>query len=154
MYRHGLRVKEAINLRWVDFDLGAPRDRPFHVHRIKGGVDSTHTLEPDTVRMLKRAKEEADGPYVFRSERGNVLSPDMVARIVARAGEEAGFGFHVHPHMLRHACGFALAEDGTDTRLIQDYLGHADIRNTAIYTATSQRRLAAVRVRCRSLYLI
>jgi type 1 fimbriae regulatory protein FimB len=49
--------------------------------------------------------------------------------------------------MLRHACGFFLADEGTDTRLIQDYLGHRDIKSTAIYTETSQRRLSAVRVR-------
>jgi site-specific recombinase XerD len=55
--------------------------------------------------------------------------------------------FKVHPHMLRHACGFFLAEQGTDTRLIQDYLGHKDIKNTVICTETSQRRLSAVRVR-------
>jgi site-specific recombinase XerD len=84
---------------------------------------------------------------VFRSERGGPLSPQIVQVIVARAGTEAGLSFKVHPHHLRHACGFALAEEGTDTRLIQDYLGHRSIANTVIYTETSARRLAAVRVR-------
>ena len=108
---------------------------------------SIHTLEPDTVRMLKRMAKDADGQYVFRSERGNQLSVDMVQVICKRAGEAAGLKCRVHPHHLRHACGFALAEEGTDTRLIQDYLGHKDIKNTVIYTETSQRRLASVRVR-------
>ena len=112
-----------------------------------GSKDSVHTLEPDTVRALKRLRAEADGPFVFRSERGGPLSPDVVQVICARAGQQAGLGFRVHPHQLRHACGFALAEAGTDTRLIQSYLGHADIRNTVIYTETSQRRLAGWRVR-------
>jgi len=147
MYRHGLRVSEAIDLRWTDFDLDAPRARPFYVRRIKGSKDSAHTLEPDTAKALMRLKDEADGIYVFRSERGGPLSPDIVEVICERAGREAGLGFRVHPHQLRHAAGFALAEAGTDTRLIQDFLGHKDIKNTVVYTETSQRRLAAVRVR-------
>jgi integrase len=147
MFRHGLRVSEAVDLRWTDFDLEAPKGRPFHVRRLKGSKDSVHTLEPDTVRMLKRHQAEADGPYVFRSERGGPMSVDAVQVIVRRAGQQAGLRFAVHPHMLRHACGFALAEQATDTRLIQDYLGHKDIKNTVVYTETSQRRLAGVRVR-------
>jgi integrase len=147
MYRHGLRVSEAIDLRWTDFDLDAPKDRAFWVRRLKGSVDSTHTMEPDTVRALKRLRANADGSHVFRSERGGPMSVDAVQTICKRAGERAGLPFQVHPHQLRHACGFAMAEEGLDTRLIQDYLGHKDISNTVIYSATSQRRLSAVRVR-------
>ena len=147
MYRHGLRVSEVIDLRWTDFDLDAPRDRPFWVRRLKGSRDSMHTLEPDTVRALCRAREGTDGLYVFRSERGGPLSVDAVQAIVARAGTVAGLGIKCHPHMLRHACGFYLADEGTDTRLIQDFLGHRDIKSTVIYTETSQRRLSGVRVR-------
>ena len=115
--------------------------------RLKGSKDTTHTLEPDTARLLQRAKKRADGIYVFRSERGGKLSTDIVRVICERAGHAAGFGFRVRPHMFRHAAGFALAEEGTDTRLIQDFLGHKDIKSTVIYTETSQRRLAGVRVR-------
>jgi site-specific recombinase XerD len=97
--------------------------------------------------MLKRAKEASDGNYVFRSERGGPMSPQIVQLIVARAGELAGLPFKCHPQHLRHACGFALAEEGTDTRLIQSYLGHRSIQNTVVYTETSARRLASVRVR-------
>ena len=147
MYRHGLRVSEAVDLRWTDFDLDVSRDRPFWVRRLKGSKGTTHTLEPDTARLLQRAKKRADGIYVFRSERGGKLSTDIVRVICERAGQAAGFGFRVRPHMFRHAAGFALAEAGTDTRLIQDFLGHKDIKSTVIYTETSQRRLAGVRVR-------
>ena len=122
MYRHGLRVSEAVDLRWTDFDLDASRDRPFWVRRRKGGKTATHTLEPDTVRLLQRAKKRADGIYVFRSERGGKLSTDIVRVICERAGRAAGFEFRVRPHSFRHAAGFALAEEGTDTRLIQDFL--------------------------------
>ena len=147
MYRHGLRVSEAVDLRWTDFDLNASRDRPFWVRRVKGSKTTTHTLEPDTARLLARAKKRADGIYVFRSERGGKLSTDVVRVICERAGQAAGFEFRARPHMFRHAAGFALAEEGTDTRLIQDFLGHRDIKSTVIYTETSQRRLAGVRVR-------
>src|SRR5690242_9650102 len=140
MYRHGLRVSEVIDLRWTHFDLDAPRHRPFYVRRLKGSKDTVHTLEPDTVRALRRTRVASDGQYVFRSERGGPLSADAVQTIVARAGRVAGFGFKCHPHMLRHACGFFLADEGTDTRLIQDYLGHGDIKSTVIYTETSQHR--------------
>jgi type 1 fimbriae regulatory protein FimB len=146
LFRHGLRLSEAIDLRWSDFDLES-KSRTLFVRRLKGSKDSTHTLEPDTVRMLKRHQEHSEGNYVFRSERGGPLSPQIVQVIVGRAGELAGLPFKVHPHQLRHACGFTLAEAGTDTRLIQDYLGHRSIANTVIYTDTSARRLASVRVR-------
>ena len=146
LYRHGLRLSEVIDLRLSDFDLES-KSRTLFVRRVKGSKSSTHTLEPDTVRMLKRTQEQSDGNYVFRSERGGPMSPQIVQLIVARAGAEAGLAFKVHPHQLRHACGFALAEEGTDTRLIQDYLGHRSIANTVIYTETSARRLASVRVR-------
>ena len=70
---------EAVDLRWTDFDLNASRDRPFWVRRVKGSKTTTHTLEPDTVRLLTRAKRRADGIYVFRSERGGKLSTDIVS---------------------------------------------------------------------------
>jgi integrase len=146
LYRHGLRLSEATDLRWSDFDLES-KQRTMHVRRLKGSRNSIHTLEPDTVRMLKRHQQGTDGNYVFRSERGGPLSDSVVQSIVARAGKLAGLPFQVHPHQLRHACGFALAEEGIDTRLIQNYLGHASIQNTVVYTEISPRRLAAVRVR-------
>ena len=98
IYRHGLRVSEAVNLRWSDFDLEAPKSRTLHVRRLKGSKNSTHTLEPDTVRMLKRLHAETDGHYVFRSERGGPLSVDAVQLICKRAGEAAGLPFRVHSH--------------------------------------------------------
>ena len=148
IYRHGLRVSEARDARWTDFDLTAGSGpKTFHVRRLKGSVDSVHTLDRDEVSALRRLRADSTSPFVFVSERGGPLSPDMIARIVERAGEAAKLGFHVHPHMLRHATGYALANEGTDTRLIQDFLGHASIANTVRYTKLAPGRLAAVRVR-------
>ncbi len=97
MFRHGLRVSEAIALR-------------------------------DDVL-----------PWLFVSERRQPLTRQAVNYIVTQAGERAGLG-HIHPHMLRHSCGFALANKGYDLRLIQDYLGHRDPRHTAHYTRTAAGR--------------
>jgi site-specific recombinase XerD len=146
MYRHGLRATEARYVRWTDFDLDG--DRTFHVRRLKGSNDSCHHLDRDELAALRRLRDQAQGDvFVFLSERGAPLSPNMIARIVERAAEAAGIGFHVHPHMLRHSAGYMLANEGVDTRLIQDFLGHKNIQNTVRYTQLSAQRLAAVRVR-------
>jgi integrase len=123
--------------------------KTFHVRRLKGSVDSVHTLDRGEVAALRRLRADRTSPFVFVSERGGPLSPDMIARIVERAG-----GFHVHPHMLRHATGYALANEGTDTRLIQDFLGHASIANTVRYTKAGTAALGCCtgevgRRRCR-----
>ena len=148
MYRHGLRASDAKHTRWSDFDL-TPGSGPktFHVRRLKGSIDSVHTLDRDEVAALRRLKASSTSPFVFVSERGGPLSADMIAQIVERAAEAAQLGLHVHPHMLRHATGYALANEGTDTRLIQHFLGHASIANTVRYTRLAPGRLAAVRVR-------
>src|SRR5262245_34559120 len=62
------------------------------------------------------------------------------ARMIERAGTEAGLGFKAHPHMLRHACGFALANKGHDTRALQAYLGHENIQHTVRYTELAPDR--------------
>ncbi len=147
IYRHRLRVSEAVDLRWSDLDLEAPRSRTLHVRRLKGSKDSAHTLEPDTVRMVRRQHAASDGHYVFRSERRGPLSVDAVQLICNRTGEVAGLPFQYHPHQLRHARGYLLVEARTDTRLIQSHLGQASISNTVIYTETSAARLASIRVR-------
>jgi site-specific recombinase XerD len=147
MYRHGLRVAEVRDCKWSQFDLDNPGEKTFHVHRVKAGEDSKHTLDRDEVAGLRKLRQAVDGPLLFVSERGKALSPDMVARIVSEAAQSAGIQFHVYPHMLRHSTGYGLADMGIDTRLIQDFLGHVDIRNTVQYTKLSAKRLASVRLR-------
>ena len=136
-YRHALRVGELVSLRWdqVDFTQGL-----LHVARLKNGSPSTHPLRGPEIRALRRLKREGEGNYVFTTERGGPLTTSTVRKLVARAGEAAGIGFPVHPHMLRHAAGFKLANDGHDTRAIQHYLGHRNIQHTVRYTEMAPDR--------------
>ncbi|HEY6018970.1 MAG TPA: tyrosine-type recombinase/integrase [Candidatus Paceibacterota bacterium] len=137
-YRHGLRVSELVSLRWEQLDLGAGL---LHVRRIKRGNHSVHPLHSSDVKELELLLNERHGRQeVFISERGAKLSADALRKIVSRAGREARIPFPVHPHMLRHACGYKLAQDGQDTRAIQDYLGHKNIQHTVRYTQLSSDR--------------
>jgi len=139
IYRHGLRVSEACDLRWDDIDL---RKRTIIVRRLKGSTDSVHYLERDEVNGLKllRRQQQAKwrkGAYVFINERGQPFGRMGIGRMIERAGEAAGLPFPVHVHMLRHSTGYALAARGMDTRRLQHFLGHASITNTVRYTAMS-----------------
>jgi len=73
------------------------------------------------------------------SERRAPISVDGFQKMVERTSVRAKLGFQAHAHMLRHACGYKLANDGTDTRTIQAYLGHKDIRHTVRYTESCRR---------------
>jgi type 1 fimbriae regulatory protein FimB/type 1 fimbriae regulatory protein FimE len=138
MYRHGLRVSELVALRWEDVDL---EQGLLHVSRLKNGVDSVHPLRGPELRALRKLRREyPDSPYLFESERKAPLKTDAVRKIITRAGAVAKLGFSVHPHMLRHACGYKLANDGHDTRAIQHYLGHKNIQHTVRYTDMAPNR--------------
>jgi len=136
-YRHGLRVAELVALRWDQVDLNQGL---LHVTRAKNGTPSTHPLRGPEIRALRRLQRDYVGPYVFVTERKGPVTASLVRKIMARAGERAGLGFPVHPHMLRHACGFKLANDGHDTRAIQHYLGHRNIQHTVRYTELTPDR--------------
>jgi type 1 fimbriae regulatory protein FimB len=138
MFRHGLRVSEAIRLRQDDLNLKEAR---IEVRRLKRGLDVQHPIAGDELRAIKSyLRTRIDRlPWLFLSERGSPLTRQAVNYLLRVAGEQAGLG-RVHPHMLRHGCGYYLANEGYDTRLIQDYLGHRDPRHTARYTRTAARR--------------
>jgi integrase len=143
-YRHGLRASEAVGLRWNSFDLDGGS---LTIGRVKGGNTSTHTVARDDLSALRKMRKATNGPWVFETERGGPLSVDAMQYIVREGGKLAGLGDELHPHMLRHGAGYALINDGVDVRLVQEFLGHASITSTAIYTAMSPKRLAGVRVR-------
>ncbi len=138
-YRHGLRASELVDLRWDQVDFATAT---LHVRRVKQGTPSTHPIVGDELRALRRLQREQQpkSPFVFTSERGSPFTTAGFARMVERVGAAAELGFKAHPHMLRHACGYALANKGHDTRALQGYLGHRNIQHTVRYTELSPMR--------------
>jgi type 1 fimbriae regulatory protein FimB/type 1 fimbriae regulatory protein FimE len=138
-YRHGLRVSELCSLTWAAIDL---KGGLIHIARLKHGVASTHPLAGDEMRALRRLKREQDGigRFVFLSERGAPMTRSNFLKALDRIAAHTTIPFKVHPHMLRHACGFKLANDGRDTRSLQHYLGHRNIKHTTRYTELDANR--------------
>ena len=138
-YRHGLRAGELVALRWdqLDFSQGL-----FHVRRLKNGRPSVHIVRGSELRALRRLQREQvpPSPYVFTTERRTPMTAAGLRKLLTRIGAAAALPFPVHPHMLRHACGFKLAHDGHDTRALQEWLGHRNIQNTTRYTELTARR--------------
>jgi len=138
MFRHALRVGETVTLRWEQIDL---KKGLLHVRRLKNGLPSTHPLRGVELRALRQLQRlNPHSSYVFLSERQAPLTSRAVHHVIARAGKEAKLPFTVHPHMLRHSTGFYLANHNHDTRSIQSYFGHANIKNTVIYTELAPNR--------------
>ncbi len=137
-YRHGLRISELVDLRWEQINL---EQATLYVSRKKRGTPATHPLPPREVHLLGALRQrEADSRFLLVTERGGRITAATVRKIVARAGTQAGIGIPVHPHMLRHATGYYLANKGVDTRTIQAYLGHRNIMHTVRYTQLAQDR--------------
>lgn len=119
--------------------------RSLHVKRLKKGLTTTQPVHGDELRtrktwLIERARMKPQGKALFISERRQPLSRKTAWVIIRDYGRDAGLAVASHPHMLRHACGYALADQGADTRLIQDYLGHRNIQHTVQYTATNPAR--------------
>ena len=138
-YRHGLRASELCDLEWSQVEWG--RNATLHVRRAKNGKPGAHPIRGDELRALRELQRKyPDSGFVFTTERGGPFTPDAINRLVKRLGDRAGFPFQVHAHMLRHACGYKLANDGHDTRAIQDWLGHRSIQHTTRYTELAPTR--------------
>ncbi|MHC2278000.1 integrase [Bradyrhizobium diazoefficiens] len=117
-YRHGFRASELTDLRWDQIEFSTAT---LHVRRVKQGTPSTHPILGDELRALRKLQREQKpkSPFVFTSERGTPFTTAGFARMVERAGVTVELNFKAHPHMLRHACGYALANKGHDTRALQ-----------------------------------
>jgi len=91
------------------------------------------------LRALREVRRRATGAFVFASERdGQPMTRSNVSKMMAAAGKRGGLPY-AHPHMLRHTCGHLLADAGHDTRRLQLWLGHADIKHTAHYSELSAK---------------
>jgi type 1 fimbriae regulatory protein FimB len=144
MFRHGLRVSEACQLKLNQVDT---KNRVLHVARLKHGLSTTQPLRGDELRAIgawlkERARMKPTGKSFFVNEQCKPLHRSTVNFALRKYIEAAALPFSVHPQMLRHACGFALADQGADTRLIQDYLGHRNIQHTVRYTAANSTSFA------------
>ncbi|WP_371819747.1 tyrosine-type DNA invertase [Rahnella sp. BCC 1045] len=146
---HGLRVSELANLRVKDVELST---QIIYINRLKNGFSVQHPIQDREMIVIKEWLEirsqylDSDSEWLFLSRHGGQLSRQQLYRLFRKYGEEAGINVAVHPHMLRHACGYALADTGCDTRLIQDYLGHRNIQNTVIYTASNAGRFRSITI--------
>jgi site-specific recombinase XerD len=138
-YRHGLRAGELCDLLWSQVELSAAR---LHVRRLKNGTPSVHPMQGDELRALRRLQREQGiaSAYVFVSERSAPFTPKGFHSLVGRLGKKAGLPFRIHPHVLRHACGYALINAGHDVRSVQAWLGHVNIQHTVRYTVLSSTR--------------
>jgi len=147
MFRHGLRVSELCSIKLSDIDVDA---KTFHVKRLKGCDSGPHEFyngESQGVKawLIERSKmnppESCD--TLFISERRKPLSRVTVWLMINQVAQAAGLEhLDVHPHMLRHSCGYALVNKGTDIRIIQGYLGHRSISSTVRYTTLDKKRFA------------
>jgi integrase len=135
-FRHGLRAQEIADLEWTQVQDG--RTPSLHARRVKKGKPSVRPIRGDEMRALRKLPRTS--PYVFRTERQTQFTADAINRQIKAIGKRAGIPFPVHAHMLRHSCGFKLANDGHDTRAIQAWLGHANINHTVRYTELSAAR--------------
>ena len=137
-YTHGLRVSELCALTWPQIDFA---DGVVNIARLKNGRPSTQPLRAAELRALRQLRRDwPEGRFVFQNERGAPMTAAGFRKTLARVGEAAGFLWLVHPHQLRHAVGYVLANKGTDTRALQQYLGHRCIEHTVRYTELSADR--------------
>ena len=135
-YRHGLRASEGCDLQWhqVELDQG-------HVRRVKNGTPSVHPIRGDGYRALRKVRHEIPEGGLRLPHRARRTNERVsFHHLVQRLGKAAKMPFPLHPHMLRHACGYKLANDGHDTRALQHYLGHKNIQHTVLYAELAPDR--------------
>ncbi len=144
---HGFRVTELCKIQLQHLDINS---KTLFVHRSKNGLSTIHPLVGSEMPFLlawleeRKAWRDCGSDWLFLSQKGGRLSRQQVYLLFRKYGKIADIAVEPHPHMLRHACGYALADRGANTRLIQDYLGHKNIQHTVIYTASNSRRFINV----------
>jgi type 1 fimbriae regulatory protein FimB/type 1 fimbriae regulatory protein FimE len=137
-FRHALRVSELVDLQWTDVDFVTAR---LHVRRVKDSLDGVHPLDGEELRALRKLQKDGHAKFIFQTERRGPMTASGFRKLLSRLGVKAGLAdLKIHPHALRHACGYALVNKGVDTRSLQGYMGHKQISNTVRYTALDANR--------------
>jgi type 1 fimbriae regulatory protein FimB len=147
MYRHGLRVSELCQLKLSDVNLEIGE---LYVNRLKGSDAGPHPMyngEGDAIRAWLGERELMKVPEtvetLFISERRQPMSRFTINVMIEKTAEAAGLGhLDIHPHVMRHSCGYSLVNRGTYIRIIQSYLGHRSISSTIRYTKLDHKRFA------------
>jgi site-specific recombinase XerD len=141
MWRHGLRVSEAVAMRRDQLNLKRAR---VWIARLKNSLSVEHPIDGEELRAIKRylATRSDNLPWLFVSERSLPMTRQAVSYLIRMAGERAKL--RVHPHMLRHSCGYYMANEGVDLRTMQDFLGHRDPKHTVRYTRVAGRRFEGI----------
>ena len=133
----GLRLSEAIHLRWKDIDLNSGK---VMVRQGKGAKDRTlwtgeANIEALTAWRERQARECSGDPgVVFSTREGETLDPSYVRKMVKRYGRRAGIAKTISPHTLRHSFASDLLRQNPNIRIVQKALGHANLATTQIYT--------------------
>jgi len=142
-YACGFRVSELINLKTIDLNF---EEMIGHVRQAKGKKDRVFNIPKQLLTLLKKQVEKQkkdEQEYLFSGPNGS-LTDRNIQKIVRNAAKAAGIEKNVHPHTLRHSFATHLLENGTDIRMIQELLGHADLSTTQIYTHISTQELKKI----------
>jgi len=134
LYYAGMRLGEAVGVRWEDVDF---ERELLHVKHAKGGKERVVFLHPKLKEALKPRDDQTG--LVFMSQRGRKYSKRTVENIVGNAAAKAGIAKNVTPHTLRHSFATHLLEGGADIRYIQHLLGHKDLKTTQVYTHVANK---------------
>jgi type 1 fimbriae regulatory protein FimE len=141
LYRHGLRATELCDLQWSQVELATGR---LHVRRAKNGSPSIHPMQGDEIRALRRLqREQGPSSHVFMTERDGPMAPKALHALFGRIGTRAKLQFTVHPHMLRHGCGYAWLTPGTTHGRCRHGSG---TRTSSIQCATPSWRRIGLRI--------
>jgi site-specific recombinase XerD len=139
-YRHGLRASEVGMLCTADLDLKQYRLR---IHRLKHSLAGLHPLQPDELKAVKAYLKErnSNAPALFLSRNHTPISRRRLDELIKRYGERADIPESKrHFHALKHSIATHLLDAGADLRFVQDWVGHASIKNTVIYAQLTSRR--------------
>ena len=147
MYRHALRVSELCQLKLSDVNLELGE---LYVNRLKGSDAGPHPLfngESAAIRSWFKERQALGAPQsvdtLFISERRQPMCRFTINKLIDKVADAAGLAaLDVHPHTMRHSCGYSLVNNGTDIRVIQSYLGHRSISSTVRYTKLNHKQFA------------